>query len=101
MISAPEFVKNMDTNNLIDVLMNHFDQVMTLYNIIGRRDDIDVMVDNKNEKIKFGLLLETPENAAKLYSILNGTLVKTYDTKFCINMTITKNRVTVAFNKAD
>ena len=51
LISAPEFVKNIDTNNLIGMLMNHFDQVMTLYNIIGRRDDIDVMVDNNNEKI--------------------------------------------------
>lgn len=100
MISAPEFAKNIDTNNLINVLKKHFDQVMTLYNIIGRRDDIDVLVlDDKGDKIQFGLLLETQEDASKLYNLLNGTVINAYDCKFALQMMMRKNRITVSFNK--
>ena len=100
MISAPEFAKNIDTNNLINVLKKHFDQVMTLYNIIGRRDDIDVLVlDDKGDKIQFGLLLETQEDASRLYSLLNGTVINAYDCKFALQMMMSKNRITVSFNK--
>ena len=100
MISAPEFAKNMDTNNLVNVLMKHFDQVMTLYNIIGRRDDIDVLVlDDKGDKIQFGLLLETKEDASKLYNLLNGTSLQAYDCRFSLQMIMNKNRITVSFNK--
>jgi len=100
LISAPEFAKNIDTNNLINVLKKHFDQVMTLYNIIGRRDDIDVLVlDDKGDKIQFGLLLETQEDASKLYNLLNGTVINAYDCKFALQMMMRKNRITVSFNK--
>lgn len=100
MISAPEFAKNIDTNNLINVLKKHFDQVMALYNIIGRRDDIDVLVlDDKGDKIQFGLLLETQEDASRLYNLLNGTVLHAYDCKFALQMMMSKNRITVSFNK--
>ena len=100
MISAPEFAKNIDTNNLINVLKKYFDQVMTLYNIIGKRDDIDVLVlDDKADKLQFELLMETPEDASKLYNYTNGTIMQAYDCKYLIQMMMNKNRIKVSFYK--
>lgn len=101
MISAPEFAKNIDTNNLINILKKYFDEVMALYNIIGRRDDIDVLVlDDKGDKIQFELLMETHEDASKLYNYLNGTVMQAYDCKYLLQMMMNKNRIKVSFNKA-
>lgn len=83
----------MDTSNLIRDTLNFFNEIMVLYNLIGKREDIEIIINNDTHDIEFGLLMESVDDAKRLYEKLNNTVYNIYGMQFRITMTLSRDKI--------
>lgn len=95
-----DFVKNIESEDISSIIMNFFDEIMVLYNLVGNKQNIQINTDNDASLASFTLNMETEEDALELFDKLNGSDFDVYDDGFNISMTISKNTiVTVIIRK--
>lgn len=95
-----EFIHNLNSDNLAAIIVNFFDEIMVLYNLIGDRQDLDICADNDASLATFTLLMESDEDANKLYKNLNNSYFSVYNNKFIINMEIVGASIKTIIMKA-
>ncbi len=100
MNNATEFVHNFNSDDLPSIIINYFDEVMVLYNVVGNRQDLDICTDNNASLSTFILLMESEDDAKTLYENLNQSSFSVYNTKYNINMEINKASIKTIITKA-
>ena len=69
-----------DANHIV----RYFDQIMILYNFIGRKQNVSVSVDGTNTV--FEIVFDNELDASNLYEFLNGTQFNIYQNKYIVEM---------------
>lgn len=95
-----EFIHNLNSDNLAAVVVNFFDEIMVLYNLVGSRQDLDICADNDASLATFTLLMESEEDAQNLCSDLNNSYFSVYNDKFIINMEVVGASIKTIIEKA-
>ena len=90
--SMTDFVGNITSNNIADDAAHFFDEIAILYNLIGKREDIEVCSDGN---ARFTLMMDSEEEASRLYSLLNGMDYTVYGFKYGIHMNKSNSNVFV------
>lgn len=94
-----EFVQGIESDNPGSDLAYHFDQVITLYRLVGGRSDIDICTEKSDGRFGFSILLETEESAKALNKVLNQNHFTSYNKTFQIDSKYQKsNCLFVSFN---
>ena len=81
-MNTTEFVKNFSSDNISAMVVNFFDEIMVLYNLIGDRQDLDICTDDSSSVATFTLLMENEADAKSLYDNLNNSEFEVYGNKF-------------------
>lgn len=95
-----EFVHNLNSDDLSSIITNFFDEIMVLYNLVGDRQDLDICTENDASLATFILLMESEEDATKLYNDLNQSSFSVYSDRFDINMEINRASIKTTIIKA-
>lgn len=95
-----EFVHNLNSDDLSSIITNFFDEIMVLYNLVGDRQDLDICTENDASLATFILLMESEEDAIKLYNDLNQSSFSVYNDRFDINMEINRASIKTTIIKA-
>jgi len=99
-MNTTDFIHNLNSDDLSAVIINCFDELMVLYNIVGDRQDLDICTENGASQVTFRLLMETEEDAKALYEDFNASSFSVYNDKFNINMEINGASVLTIITKA-
>ena len=86
MNTTTEFIHNFNSDDLSTTILNFFDEIMVLYNLVGNRQDLDICTDNNVSLATFILLMESEKDAKELYNHLNASSFSVYNDVFDINM---------------
>lgn len=100
MNNAIDFVRSLNSNNLSSIITTFFDEIMVLYNLVGSRTDIDVCVGDSASLANFNLLMESEDDAKKVYENLNGSSFSVYSDVYNISMTLNKSSISATISKA-
>ena len=72
-MSMIDFVRNMTSDNVPNMIIYSFDEIMVLYSFIGTKQDIEICYENNGDnRISFTLLMESVDKAKDLCSQLCG-----------------------------
>lgn len=99
-MNTTEFVKNFSSDNISTMVVNFFDEIMVLYNLIGDRQDLDICTDDSSSVATFTLLMENEADAKTLYDNLNNSEFEVYGNKFNISMTLSESSIITVISKA-
>lgn len=99
-MNTTEFVKNFSSDNISAMVVNFFDEIMVLYNLIGDRQDLDICTDDSSSVATFTLLMENEADAKTLYDNLNNSEFEVYGNKFNISMTLSESSIITVISKA-
>lgn len=99
-MNTTEFVKNFSSDNISAMVVNFFDEIMVLYNLIGDRQDLDICTDDSSSVATFTLLMENEADAKSLYDNLNNSEFEVYGNKFNISMTLSESSIITVISKA-
>lgn len=94
------FVKNLNSDDISSVVAECFDQIMVLYNLVGSRQDVDICTDSNNPSTTFILLMDSKDDAEKLYEELNGSGFSVYGNNFDISMQLQGESIKTVITKA-
>ena len=94
--SMTDFVGNINSNNIANDAAHFFDEIAVLYNLIGKREDIEVYSDGN---ARFTLMMDSDEEASRLYTLLNGLNYSVYGFKYGIHMDQSDSNVSVSLIK--
>lgn len=86
MNTTSDFVRNFNSDDLSKLIINFFDEIMVLYNLVGQRQDLDICADNDASLATFTLLMEKEKDAKELFNNLNSSSFSVYNDIYCINM---------------
>lgn len=96
-MSLIDFAKSINSENVPDLILGAFDELMVLYQFVGTRQDIKIShtaADDCNN-IEFTFLLGTIDNAKKICESLNFQGFTVFNKKFIIEMTQSKSSALV------
>lgn len=65
-------------------IARYFDQIMILYNFIGRRQNVSISMDGTNTT--FEIIFDNEVEASSLYEFLNGTQFNIYQNRYTVEM---------------
>ena len=65
-------------------IARYFDQIMILYNFIGRRQNVSISMDGTNTA--FEIVFDNEVEASNLYEFLNGTQFNIYQNRYTVEM---------------
>jgi hypothetical protein len=65
-------------------IARYFDQIMILYNFIGRRQNVSISMDGTNTA--FEIVFDNEVEASSLYEFLNGTQFNIYQNRYTVEM---------------
>lgn len=99
-MNATEFIKNFNSDDISSIVTRFFDEIMVLYNLVGNRQDLDICTDNNASLATFILLMDSEDDAQKLYDNLNGTTFSVYDNRYDVCMQISGASITTTITKA-
>lgn len=99
-MNTTEFIKNFNSDNISSIVTRFFDEIMVLYNLVGNRQDVDICTDNNASLATFILLMDSDDDAQKLYDNLNGTIFSVYDNRYDVSMQISGASITTTIAKA-
>lgn len=84
-----EFVKSFMVDNIENYVFNYFDQIMALYDLVGKCDVCNIVSrDHEDDSMRFSLLLSSHDSLLKLKSIVDNTKLCVYDRKYNMNAVI-------------
>lgn len=100
-MDAVDFIKGFDSDNMPITVMNHFDEIMVLYNLVGHRQDLDICTENDGAPAAtFILLMDSESDAVDLYNNLNNTDFTVYGNTYDISMQLNQASISTTINKA-
>ena len=99
-MNACDFVHNLDSDSISNMVSNFFDELMVLYHLVGDRQDIEICTDNDASVATFMILMETKRDAKRLYDTLNGSDFSVYNMSYRINMNLKDSTVETVIVRA-
>lgn len=84
-MDSEEFIIGLTGEELGTMMINFFDEIMVLYNLIGGRSDIHVSA-NDTSSATFHITADDKDNALRIYNCLNQITFKIYNIDFKVNM---------------
>lgn len=84
-MDSEEFIIGLTGEELGTMMINFFDEIMVLYNLIGGRSDIHVSA-NDTSSATFRITADDRDNALRIYNCLNQITFKIYNIDFKVNM---------------
>ena len=84
-MNSEEFITGLSGDDLGDMMIHFFDEIMVLYNLVGDRDDVHVSA-NDTSSAKFYLRSDNKDEALRIYNNLNRMKFTIYNIDFIINM---------------
>ena len=100
MIKSNDFIKNAtDSNNINNMVVHFFDELMVLYNIIGQREDIKVSSNPDNAPIICNLKMNNVNEAERLKNNLGNLSFNVFGSEYTISMTRQRNIVQTSISK--
>lgn len=91
------FIGEIKSLSLVNDFTYYFDEIAVLYNLIGKKDNIQINSDGNS---KFILSMNSEEDANKFVELLNGICYSVYNTKYRVNIFPIDNiRLNVEINK--
>lgn len=84
-MDSEEFIIGLTGEELGTMMINFFDEIMVLYNLIGGRSDIHVSA-NDASSATFHIIADDRDNALRIYNCLNQITFKIYNIDFKVNM---------------
>ena len=84
-MDSEEFIIGLTGEELGTMMINFFDEIMVLYNLIGGRSDIHVSA-NDTSSATFHITADDRDNALRIYNCLNQITFKIYNIDFKVNM---------------
>lgn len=100
MNNSVDFVRSLNSNNLSSIITTFFDEIMVLYNLVGSRTDINICMDDNASLASFDLLMESEDDAKKVYENLNGSSFSVYSDVYNIDMILNKSSISATISKA-
>lgn len=100
MIDTIAFVNGLTSDNIPLMVTSFFDELMVLYNLIGHRQDLHIHAEDSQSLATFTLLMESTEDASKLYNHFNQTKFSVYGKLYIISMEVADTRVRTIINKS-
>lgn len=76
------FSKTINYNNFEENIVSFFDQVMALYDLIGRNCDMNISTESDPTSIRFVLLADDDEEASLLYNNIRDKVIPIYGHKY-------------------
>ena len=99
-MNTTDFIHNLNSDDLSSIVVDCFDELMVLYNLVGDRQDLDICTETDASRVSFRLLMESEEDAKALYEDLNASSFSVYNNKFNINMEINGASILTIITKA-
>lgn len=93
MNTAENFIHSFNSDNTASIITRFFDEIMILYRVIGRRQDIDICTNDNASLATFTLLMDSEDDAKSLYSSLNNNTFSVYDQIYSIYMELSGENV--------
>ena len=101
MPTSEEFIKKLGQEvDIVTVITKFFDEIMTLYSLMGTRDVVNICLDDESTA-SFTVNMNSKEAAERVYNDLNNCSFEIYET--CYNIHVVSNNtesVVVLINKA-
>lgn len=97
--SIIDFVKNINPDNMINMVLKSFDEIMLLYNLVGIRQDIEICASEKSGIISFTLLMDNDDAAKDICGKLQNQSFLIYGILYHIGMHRIKSSVNVSISK--
>ena len=72
-------------------IARYFDQIMILYNFIGRRQNVSISMDGTNTA--FEIIFDNEVEASSLYEFLNGTQFNIYQNRYTVEMQLSGDTI--------
>lgn len=99
MNTTEEFLKSISYEDNIKAITQNFDELMTLYHIIGNRGDIQISASS-TQPISFELTMKSKVDAARLSEYMNGLTFIVYGEPYNIAMEVDKKIIHTVITKA-
>ena len=84
------FINSLSSSSDISIeeyILNHFEEVMLLYNLFGNCDTVNISVDNKIIN-PFTIAFKNKKDANEMQGLINGTFLHIYGDKYFINSVV-------------
>lgn len=75
-----------------DYILNHFEEVMLLYDIFGNFENLHISVD-KNIINPFNISFTNEKDALEMNNLINGTTLHIYGDKYFIGSEVINNKL--------
>lgn len=82
-----DFAKSINCDDFANRIRLFFDQIIALYNLVGRFSTIDISTDSDDTSIRFIILSESVDEAIAIYSVLDQRVVNIYKRQFITKIT--------------
>lgn len=98
-----EFIQSIPNDNdneiLKNVILQYFDEVMLLYNLVGTCEDTSITkIDSDYSVASFSVIFKTESEAYKMHTIIDQVIITCYGKKYVINTNINKKTVEINMN---
>lgn len=99
-LTTGEFIKGITSDDIAQVVLQSFDELMVLYHIVGSRQDVEICIENGSNPVSFILMMESHEEASNLANTMNGLDFDVYGVRYIINMICRGNSIQTNIRKA-
>lgn len=99
-MNTTEFIHNINSDNISFIIANFFDEIMVLYNLIGNRQDLNILSDSNASLATFVLIMDSEEEAEDLYNNLHNSNFSVYENIFNINMYLSGTEIKTIITRA-
>lgn len=95
-----EFVQSIPDSNdhetLKELILNYFNEVMLLYNLVGTCEDTSITkTDSDCCVASFSVVFKTESEACKMHNIMNQFIITCYNKKYIIHTKYSKKTVDI------
>ncbi len=91
-MNSEEFITGLSGDDLGNMMIHFFDEIMVLYNLVGDRADVHVSADDTSSA-KFYLRSDNKDDALRIYNNLNRMRFTIYNMDFIISMDLNDSGV--------
>lgn len=99
MSNTIEFIRNFNSDNVGSIVSKFFDEIMVLYNLVGDMQDLDICT-NDDTAATFTLMMDSEDEAKRLYDKLNTYDFEVYGIRYIISMNLSGGSILTTITKA-
>lgn len=100
MSSTIEFIRNFNSDNIGSIVSKFFDEIMVLYNLVGDIQDLDICTNDNTTAATFTLMMDSEDEALRLYDRLNTYDFEVYGVRYIIDMNLSGGSILTTITKA-